>query len=305
MEPQDDGVYLGDGTTCDDQVECGVCCLLDGGCVGANSERCEPEEGETFKLDATCDNAGCSCCSCEGEDPACDEFSETPTPAPAGAGELPTPAPGVVEDGCLEDAGGTSCQSFCPLNLCTLTFVVGKGCEGDECVATGCCQFAAPERAGQPAGPAQVPQTMCFQTDAATCASISRGPAPEAVEDGFVLGGMCDPSTGECVIPPSPTPTNTPTATPTNTPLPDGAPCADPGDCQSGNCVEDVCCNELCSGPDQICNLQGSVGTCADVAAPAPTTSRTGLLIGLGMLASIAAIALWRRRELKHYLWSI
>ena len=59
------------------------------------------------------------------------------------------------------------------------------------------------------------------------------------------------------------------------------------------------------TGPEQLCNLQGSVGTCTDVAAPAPTTSRTGLLIGLGMLAAIAAVALWRRRELKHYLWSI
>ena len=56
------------------------------------------------------------------------------------------------------------------------------------------------------------------------------------------------------------------------------------------------------------CTLQGSAGTCtdvADIAAPTPTTSRTGLLIGLGILAVIAAVALWRRRELKHYLWSV
>ncbi len=42
----------------------------------------------------------------------------------------------------------------------------------------------------------------------------------------------------------------------------------------------------------------------ADLAAPAPATSRSDLLLGLGILAAIAAVALWRR-ELKHYLWSV
>ena len=104
---------------------------------------------------------------------------------------------------------------------------------------------------------------------------------------------------------PTDTPTATPTATPTNTPRPDGAPCSDDDQCASVICVDDVCCDEPCTAPDQICNLAGSVGTCTNLAAPAPTTSRTGLLIGLGILAAIAALALWRRRELKHYLWSV
>ena len=73
-------------------------------------------------------------------------------------------------------------------------------------------------------------------------------------------------------------------------------------ECLSTFCVDDVCCDTDCSEPDQLCNLAGSVGTCTDVAAPAPTTSRTALLIGLGVLAAIAALALWRKRELKHYL---
>ena len=73
-------------------------------------------------------------------------------------------------------------------------------------------------------------------------------------------------------------------------------------ECLSTFCVDDVCCDTDCSEPDQLCNLADSVGTCTDVAAPAPTTSRTVLLIGLGVLAAIAALALWRRRELKHYL---
>ena len=76
-------------------------------------------------------------------------------------------------------------------------------------------------------------------------------------------------------------------------------------DCQSGHCVDGVCCNDPCTGLNEICNLLGSVGTCTEIAAPAPTTSRTGLLIALGILAAIAALALWRQRELKHYLWSL
>ena len=96
---------------------------------------------------------------------------------------------------------------------------------------------------------------------------------------------------------PTSTPTATPTATPTNTPLPDGAPCSDPDDCLSGNCVDDVCCDTECTGPNEICNLQGSVGTCTDVAAPAPATSRTGLLAAAAILLAIAAVALVRRRR--------
>ena len=79
----------------------------------------------------------------------------------------------------------------------------------------------------------------------------------------------------------------------------------DDDDCESGNCIDDVCCNEACTAPDEICNLQGSVGICTQVAAPAPSTSRTSLLVGLGVLVAIALVALWRRRDLKHYLWSL
>ena len=100
----------------------------------------------------------------------------------------------------------------------------------------------------------------------------------------------------------TPTPTSTATSNASMTPAPDGAPCSDQTDCVSGHCVNDVCCNELCTGADQICNLQGNVGTCTNLAAPAPATSRTGLLISLGLLGAIAVLALRRRRQLKHDL---
>lgn len=105
-------------------------------------------------------------------------------------------------------------------------------------------------------------------------------------------------------VTPEITPEVTPEVTPDVTPGDNGASCTDPDDCISGNCVDDVCCDTECDEPDQLCNLQGRVGMCTNVAAPAPTTSRTGLLIGLGVLTAIAAVAL-RRRELKHYLWLV
>ncbi len=43
---------------------------------------------------------------------------------------------------------------------------------------------------------------------------------------------------------------------------PDGTPCAETSQCQSGNCVDGVCCNTPCAGTCESCNLAGSVGTC-------------------------------------------
>jgi Cellulose binding domain len=56
---------------------------------------------------------------------------------------------------------------------------------------------------------------------------------------------------------------------------PIGATCAVAGDCGSGFCAQNVCCNSACTGTCQSCALAGSAGTCAPVpagAAPNPTT---------------------------------
>jgi hypothetical protein len=79
---------------------------------------------------------------------------------------------------------------------------------------------------------------------------------------------------------------------------PDGASCLDPADCNSGNCVDDVCCNDPCTGANQSCDIPGREGTCLALqAAPAPTLSGTGLLIGSALLAAIGALGLLRRRR--------
>jgi hypothetical protein len=48
---------------------------------------------------------------------------------------------------------------------------------------------------------------------------------------------------------------------------PNGAACAAPSDCQSAFCVDGVCCDSACTGACRSCNVPGSAGRCALVAA--------------------------------------
>jgi hypothetical protein len=46
-----------------------------------------------------------------------------------------------------------------------------------------------------------------------------------------------------------------------------GAPCAAGGDCDSGACVDGVCCDSSCPGACQACNLPGALGRCTPLPA--------------------------------------
>jgi hypothetical protein len=94
------------------------------------------------------------------------------------------------------------------------------------------------------------------------------------------------------VYTPTSTPTNTPTATATATPtitrVPNGGSCATPSVCQSGFCVEGICCNTICNQPMQTCED----GTCSGVTAPAPAVSHRTLGLILALLVTIGFFAL-------------
>ena len=54
-----------------------------------------------------------------------------------------------------------------------------------------------------------------------------------------------------------------------------GQPCPDPSECDSGACVDGVCCESSCTGPCRSCNLPGSPGQCLNVASGAPDPRST------------------------------
>jgi hypothetical protein len=124
----------------------------------------------------------------------------------------------------------------------------------------------------------------------------------------FSNQGTFDPGTGTVVFEPGcgATPTHTPTSTPTGTATATptgipmraiGQPCTMPGQCQSMNCVDGVCCDMACTQADHACNLPGREGTClSTTAAPAPAVSGMGTVLAIAMLLLVAGARLALRR---------
>jgi hypothetical protein len=177
------------------------------------------------------------------------------------------------------------CGGACPTGQGCRATRLGASC---ACIKLGCCTSAGPD-------------AVCLNnTGPSQCLNASE----------FVPGGFCG---AQCMNPtatatPTETPTETPTATatptstvtPTHTPAPDGSGCADPIDCLSGNCVDDVCCDTACAQPAEACNVPGHVGACTSLAAAAPAASHGTLLLMLGVLVAIGGAAVLRvRRRLR------
>ena len=188
---------------------------------------------------------------------------------------------------------------------CNLDVVFKSQCSSSgDCPTTGCCtfQFCANPGKGSSCEDKGGASNLCAETDATTCGDTIFGT--------FLADGVCDGLFGGCVTKtPTQTPTSTPTstatatatstatrtatssATPTNTRIPNGGGCATPSQCQSGFCVDGVCCDTLCTQQGFICNGP-TPGVCAAAAAKAPAMSRGGLLIGLAVLILVGAVAL-------------
>jgi hypothetical protein len=102
-----------------------------------------------------------------------------------------------------------------------------------SCDGSGVCEPAAPVSCA--------PYTQC---DGNACATTCNG------DGDCVAGSFCD--AGQCVGD-----------------LPLGETCADDGQCASGFCVDDVCCDSICNGACQACNL-AVPGTCTTEANLTP-----------------------------------
>ncbi len=78
-------------------------------------------------------------------------------------------------------------------------------------------------------------------------------------------------------------------------PQPDGTPCTVAAECQSGFCVDGVCCHTACDGPQQICDQRGHEGMCVTLpTTPTPIASGGALLLTAALLWCTALAALRR-----------
>jgi hypothetical protein len=214
------------------------------------------------------------------------------------------------------NATAPQCFGMCPpgfecefINASQNGFQVYGGNGNNSCVCqpTGCCEFTGKLVTGTTSA------ALAYGTDASCQDGVTEaecGPSNDFFPGQICFPGMgCEAPTSTPTFTPTSTPTFTPTSTPTSTPtqtptvtptstgIPDGGDCLDPADCQSGNCVLNVCCETPCNLPGQVCNVVGNEGTCVNVAAPAPAVSRTGLLMIVALLLAVGGFAVWRRRH--------
>ncbi len=111
---------------------------------------------------------------------------------------------------------------------------VGVDCLSGHCADGVCCAEAC--------------DGLCVRCDLEG-AEGDCGPAPAGQDSADECEGVlvCDGS-GGCLVP-------------------RGESCERAGDCLSGMCVDGVCCDSACDAPCSACDLQGSEGSCAPVAA--------------------------------------
>jgi hypothetical protein len=119
--------------------------------------------------------------------------------------------------------------AVCGVGSCTAGRLVPEA----TCSRTGQCLRAEPE-----------PCAVGYCADGARCASMCE-------DDSCPGDSYCGPR-GECELPRA-----------------DGSSCFGDTQCQSGHCVDRICCTEACTETCRSCIVPGAVGTCTD--APAMT----------------------------------
>jgi hypothetical protein len=194
--------------------------------------------------DTACDDA-CHACNLPDNVGSCVAIARGAPPAHAGCDTQPPASCGT--NGLCDGAG--QCQLYDDTTVCgdaacdrsSNTFVREARCDG-----RGACAGAGPALSCAP--------FMC-RPDGRGCADRCGGSA-DCVSPNACSNGSCGT-------------------------IGNGLPCHGANQCQSGFCVDGVCCNTPCTEQCMACDLTASLGTCAQVPAGNPHGGR-GACAGAG-----------------------
>lgn len=204
------------------------------------------------------------------------------------------------EGRCSGYPGGTDPEAECPLTFCTASFSCLSPCTSDaSCEATAYCDFSPPlaacrqkradgspcQRAAECASGYCVDGVCCTSSCAGpcqacdasgSCGSVASGTDPEG-ECGLAYcagaGGCASPcgSDADCKIGNRCDLGAQPPACLAKAPI--GVACSSAGQCASGLCVDGRCCNAVCGGQCDSCDLAGFQGLCTNLSL---SDGRTG-----------------------------
>jgi hypothetical protein len=161
-------------------------------------------------------------------------------------------------------------------------------CAGEGIAPCGGACAAASAACTYPTIQCRAPScTNGSQTQAATCTAGACPPATTTPCSPYACGptacigscagdGDCTPATPFC---------NGSTCKATK---PNGRTCGAPSECTSNICVDGYCCNSACTADCQACDIQGSLGTCAQVTTGQPHGVRNAC-VGSGACAGYCA----------------
>jgi MYXO-CTERM domain-containing protein len=248
-------LLLADGESCSDGDECGsgfcsdgVCC--DEACGGDDTDDCQ---ACSLAAGATTDGV----CAARADDDPCDDGDACTQSDSCDAGACvgADPVMCIPVDLCHDegscDPGTGDCSE--PEKPDGASCDDGVFCNGEEQCAGGVCGAPGGDPCAALVGDADID---CSEScDEARAACVADDPAGSSCGDGLSVG-LCDGS-GQCGFA-----------------LGEG--CLAPTECESGFCVDGVCCEEACDRGCDACDLPGTVGICEVVVSGTVCRSARG-----------------------------
>lgn len=236
------------GTPCSSGTEClstfcawGVCC------------------------NSLCDR-GCEACNLTGLVGVCSlepmGYAGTPSCSPYLCGGNPS-CPTM----CFSDMQCIS-TSYCASTSCVPKLANGAVCGGsNECVSGQCIDgYCCNTACGGACDACNLPGNL------GTCRALAAGAAGAPSCAPYVCGGSTGACGSSCTTDTQCAATAFCNGTTCIAKRANGVACTAGNQCQTGQCIDGVCCNSACGGACDACNVTGSMGVCQALAAGAPGT---------------------------------